>query len=286
MDTGRQALWRSARSQLVDRFLSVNGQNTPMSSFANASVPKIAPILVDALRSQLLAHCPASFVPPYPPCTWARQDLVNNMAATVGGPSFAGTMDVSDALRSNDAARAGLEQLLAYLLDAASGNAALTEVLASTDDLIQVLRDDANLVPFFHVMATAAAPSGKDANGNVQKGVVDATTTLLSRIAGRAYDSNNAEICSKELDPEGVMNLALANLVTPMVGADGKTPGETPLEVILDAIADVNRAAPGAPGKLAPADYGNMANELSEFLLDDQRGLEQFYEIVRLGTPH
>jgi hypothetical protein len=29
-----------------------------------------------------------------------------------------------------------------------------------------------------------------------------------------------------------------------------------------------------------------MANELSEFLLDDQRGLEQFYQIVRNGTEH
>jgi hypothetical protein len=31
-------------------------------------------------------------------------------------------------------------------------------------------------------------------------------------------------------------------------------------------------------------DLGNTANELSEFLLDPERGLEQFYAIVRNGT--
>jgi hypothetical protein len=33
-------------------------------------------------------------------------------------------------------------------------------------------------------------------------------------------------------------------------------------------------------------DYANVANELSEFLTDGQRGLEQFYAIVREGTVH
>jgi hypothetical protein len=31
-------------------------------------------------------------------------------------------------------------------------------------------------------------------------------------------------------------------------------------------------------------DLANAANELSEFLLDPQRGLEQYYAIVRNGT--
>jgi hypothetical protein len=286
MDTARQAQWRSARSQLVDQFLGVVGQNTPQASFAEAATPKIAPVLIDAIRSQLLAHCPDSFVAPYPACQWARQDAVKALTDTIGGPTFAGAMDVTDAIRRDDAARGALESLLVYLLDAASNNDALAEVLGSTDDLIQVLRDDQNLVPFYRVMATAAAPSTTDPQGNQQRGVVDATTTFLSRIAGHAYGASNTEICADELDPNAVLDVGLANLVTPMLGPDGKTPGRTPLEVILDAIADVNRASPGATDKRNAADYANIATELSEFLLDDQRGLEQFYAIVRQGTPH
>ncbi len=82
-----------------------------------------------------------------------------------------------------------------------------------------------------------------------------------------------------------MLDVALAHLVTPMTGSNGQRT-ETPLEVIVDTIADVNRAAPGTTTKLAGTDYANMANELSEFLLDRQRGLEQFYAIVRNGTEH
>jgi hypothetical protein len=134
------------------------------------------------------------------------------------------------------------------------------------------------------VLASAALPTTKDAQGNTHRGVVDATTALLSRIAGRAYQ-NTTEICANELDPDGVMPIALANLVTPMTDANGN-PTETPLEVILDTIGDVNKQQPGSASPVAGPDLANTANELSEFFLDPQRGLEQFYAIVRNGTEN
>jgi hypothetical protein len=282
-DTGRQAQWRLARSQLVDQFLGVNGENTPMQSFQDPSLPQILPVIVDTVRAQVAAHCPG---PPYGACSWARQQLTQNAAATVGGPTFASFIDLTEAIRKNDTARAELEKLLTYLADAGSNNDALAEFLATADDLIQVMRDDANLVPLYHVLATAAEPTTTDANGNTQRGVVDATTALLAKIAGHAYQGNsNVEICSSEIDPEGLVDIALANLVTPMKDANGN-PTETPLEVFLDAIADVNRASPGTQGPMQGTDLANAANELSEFLLDPQRGLEQYYAIVRNGTVH
>lgn len=286
MDTQRQADWRLARSQLVDQFLSVSGENTTMQSFADPSLPAILPVLLDAVSTQVAAHCPG---PPFGTCTWARQQLTQNAAATVGGPTFAGALDVMEALRESDGARQGLEQLLTYLVDAGSSNEALAEFLASVDDLVQVMRDDTNLVPLYHVLAAAAAPTTKDAQGNTHRGVVDATTALLSRISGRAYQAGadggqgTTEICANELDPDSVMPIVLTNLVTPMTDANGN-PTETPLEFILDAIGDVNRQQPGAAGPVVGADLGNTANELSEFFLDPTRGLEQFYAIVRNGT--
>jgi hypothetical protein len=280
-DTGRQAQWKSARSQLVDQFLSVNGENTTTQTFVDPSLPKILPVILGSVRSQLWAYCP----PGAASCPWARTQLWTNAATTIGGPTFAATMDLNDAIRQSDSGRTETEKLLTYLVDSASSNDALAELLASTDDMMQVMRDDANLVPFFHVMASAAVPTTTDAQGNVQRGVLDATTALLARVAGRAYDASNNEICAKELDPDGVLNIALAKLVTPMPTTGGATT-ETPLEVIVDTIADVNRAKPGAGTKLLGGDYANMGNELTEFLLDPQRGLEQFYQIVRNGTEH
>jgi hypothetical protein len=280
-DAQRQTLWRKARSQLVDQFLSVNGQNTTAQSFKDPSLPRILPVLLDVLRGQIAAHCPG---PPFGACTWARTQLTQNAALTIGGPTLASVMDLNDAIRTNDPARTSLETLLTYLVDTASNNDALAGFMSSADDMIQVLRDDANLVPLYRVLATAAAPTTKDGSGSVHRGVVDAVTALLGRIAGRAY-RGTTEICATELDPDAVMARAMANLVTPMTDSKGNVT-ETPLEVILDAIADVNRQAPGKPGALQSADLGNASNELSEFFLDPQRGLEQFYAIVRNGSSH
>ena len=76
--------------------------------------------------------------------------------------------------------------------------------------------------------------------------------------------------------------MAMSKLVTPMPGANGAL-GQSPLEVIMDIIADVNRAAPGSIDKLSGSDYGSISSNLFDFLMNKQRGMEQFYEIVRQG---
>jgi hypothetical protein len=286
MDAGRQTVWRSARSQIVDQFFTINGTTTS-SSFADASIPRVLPDVIGALREQLVAHCPSSFNAPYPPCAWAGQDLTSHMEETVDGPLFAAAMDLTDAIRQNPSGRIQLEQLLTYLLDTASENEARAITLGAANDMFQVLEDDANLVPFYHVLAEAARPSVLDSHGNpVQKGVADAQMGLLSRIAARGLTGpagKQVEDCGVELDPNQVIATSLKNLVTPMALPGGKA-GQTPLDVMLDVVDDVNRAAPLNAAELAAGDYQSIATNLTEFLTDKQRGLEQFYEVVRLGT--
>jgi hypothetical protein len=218
--------------------------------------------------------------------------LWNEMVATAGGPLFADTLDLTDAIRRNDGGRAALEDLLMYLgdpkqVDAAGQVESLTEFLSTSHDLLQSLRDDTNLVPVYKIFAAAFAPPPDNPQG---PSLIDATTSLLTRLAGRAVDSHGVEICAKEIDPNSVLDVALAHLVTPMpTGTDASTsagsPGVTPLEVIVDTVADVNRATPSDEvDPLASPDYSNIANELGEFLTDHQRGIEQFYAIVRDAT--
>ena len=119
--------------------------------------------------------------------------------------------------------------------------------------------------------------------------MIDATTTLLTRLAGQAFDAKGNEICAKEIDPNSVLDVALARLVTPMpTGTDasaGSSPGVTPLEVIVDTVADVNRANPSdTADPLQSPDYANISGELDAFLTDPERGIEQFYAIVRNAT--
>jgi hypothetical protein len=282
MDPPRMANWRLGRSQLVDQFLSIMGTTTA-SAFADPAIPNITPTLVSMLRSQMAAQCPSTYVPPGSRCTWARDNLTNNISTTIGGPLFSTTMDLVEALRANDGARTGLEALLQYLVNAASQNDALAAMLATANDLIQVLGDDQNLVPVYQALAPSLAPSTKDGAGHIlTANLIDAQLTLLSRISGQ-FMSNGTEICADEADPNQILSQILTRLVTPMTDSTGRAT-ETPLEVLIDVIADVNRADPSQTSKLQPPDYGAIATEVQEFLMDPQFGLEQFYEIVRKGT--
>jgi hypothetical protein len=317
-DKARYDAWKRGRSQLVDELLTVNGisaagQHTK-ETFADPTFAKIAPVLIDTLRSQLLARCgPAETTGK---CAWARgvtpdptcppgmikggngpnqcqvpAALWNETVASAGGPLFAGALDIVDAIRRDGNGKAALEDLLAYLIDPNQEDAtgqveSLTELLTTSHDIMQVLRDDANLVPVYQVLASAFVPPSSNPGG---RSMVDASTALFARLAGQAFDAKGNEICANEIDPNNVLDVALAHLMTPMpTGTDApQAPGATgvtPFEIIVDTIADVNRAKPANTDPLAAPDYANISNELDEFLTDPQRGLEQFYAIVRHAT--
>jgi len=286
----RFAQWRLARSQLVDQFLTIDGTGEG-STFDNVATPKFVPTLIDVTRAQLFAQCPTTFTAPFTRCAWARDQFASELGNVMHGPTFAATMDVLDALRRDSNSRAQMGNLVQYLLDAASQNDALPNLLASTNDIIQVMKDDTNLVPFYQALASAFVPTQTNAQGQItQKSVVDANLALLGRISGRALDANGNEICSVELDPNQVLTLALANLVTPMTtpasGAQSGQPNQAPLQTIMDVIGDVNRADPSQTGEFAGTDYASIADEVSDFMLNPTNGLEQFYAIVRNGTVH
>lgn len=280
----RLVRWRRARSQLVDQFVGVTGKGAG-SKFANPSLSKLTPIVTELLRSQLYARCPTSFSPPYARCAWLQDELPKKMSDAVGGPSFAAAMDLTDALRKDEPARKELQLLLQYLIDEASKNDALQAMLASSTDVVQVMKDEQNLVPFLRVLSSAMAPSKKDAKGEVlETGLIDAQSALLAKMAGRALDADGVEICAREIDPNQVITVVLGKLVTPL--PDGPQKGKTPLEVMIDAIAEVNRENPALAQeeRLSNPDYRNISENVSDFLLNKERGLEQFYEVVRSGV--
>lgn len=280
----RRADWRRARSQLVDQFMGVTGIRSN-SRFANPTMTKMTPVILDLLRGQLLARCPRSFSPPYEKCSWARDELPKKAEESFGGPLMSSGLEMMDAIRRDPEGRKQTSLLVQYLLDAASKNDALASVLASTNDIVQVLRDEKNLVPLLLVVAQAMDASVKDDKGRVvEKSLVDAQMALLARVSGRYFDKDGVEICSKEVDPNQLLAVALGNLVTPI--KDGDFKGQTPLEVIIDVIADVNRADPTQPyeGTLAKEDYAFVSENVVDFLLNKERGLEQFYEVIRNGT--
>ena len=283
-DKERRANWRRARSQLVDQFLGTTGIKSN-SQFANPTIPKMTPVILDMLRAQLWAHCPKSFVEPYQKCTWARDELPKKAEETLGGPLMTTGIDVMDAMRKDPEGRRETEKMMEYLFDSTSKNDALASLLASANDLLQVMRDDENLMPLYKVLAAAVDGSKYDAKGKLtEKSLVDAQMALLARVSGKYFDQDGKEICKNEVDPNQVLATVLGKLVTPI--KDGEFRGDSPLEVIIDVIADVNRTDPSEDydGTLQQEDYASVSKNVAEFLTDPQRGLEQFYEVIRQGT--
>ena len=273
----RQPTWRAARSQIVDEFFSVNGTGAG-SSWANPAIPAIAPPLLDALAQQILAECPDRSSSAA--CTWWPQTMPQNLADVVGGPTFAAVMDLLDAIRADNTSRTQLEALLQYLLGVNSAADARAATMTASVDLLQILNDDTNLAPFYHAAADALGAQTLDAQGNVLKrGLLDAGVEAMSRIFAAGYDAQGHELCSEEIDPNQAIAATLTSLVTPM--SDDEL---SPIEAIIDVTADVNRANPALTTKLDGGDYGNIANEISEFCLDPASGLEQVYEVVREAT--
>ncbi|HEY2510594.1 MAG TPA: hypothetical protein VGI39_07055, partial [Polyangiaceae bacterium] len=271
MDTGRRPMWLSARSNFVDTFMTVNGKGAS-AAFANTTLIDALPKVIGVLREQVAAHCTIGA-----PCTWASHDLIANLSDTMRGPLFAQSIDLVEALRQDNGARAEIEKLVTYLLDAASANDTKKDVLASIIDLTQTLEDETNLPPFERVLARAVEPPITDEGGNVvQRSLADGGMRSLSKIFEVENVGSGSSMCTKERDPNRVIGILLTNMVTPM-GSDQLTP----IEILMNAMGDVNRADPSKATKFAGPDYGNVSNEMSEFFLDPTRGIEQLYAVIK-----
>lgn len=273
----RHPTWLAARSQLVDEFLSVNGTGT-QSTWANQAIQTVLPALLDAVQSQILAQCPDRSS--RAACPYWMQQMPQNMADVIGGPTFAAIMDLLDAIRSNDQARTQLESLLQYLLAPGGNPEVQASTMAASVDVLQILNDDTNLSPFYHAAADVMGEQVTDPNGKiVRRGLADAAIEVLAHVFAQAHDSKGNEVCSEEIDPNQAIAAVLGNFVTPISSTQSP-----PIEALMDVTADVNRAHPNLTTKLDGADYANIANEISEFCLDPAKGLEQVYTVVREAT--
>jgi hypothetical protein len=277
-DTTAHDAWRSARSQLVDTFFSVTGSGAA-SDWTNPVLPALVPNLIDTLRGHVAAHCPSARFDGS--CAWARQELAQKLGDVVDGPTFAAAIDLVDTIRRDDGARLQLEQLVQYLIGQTDPEAQQATVTA-LHDALQLFDDDANLTPLINALADGVDATLVDDQGHVvRRAAADALVELLTRTLAVARDAKGAEVCTKEIDPDRTLAKVIAKLVTPTAPN-----APAPIEVMIDVVADVNRAHPEAAftTKLAGVDYAKICNEVSDFFENRQSGLEQVYAIIRQAT--
>ena len=253
----RKSKWKRARSNLTDVFLQVEGEQNA-SRFANPATPAAMLAGLSILRAQLNANCPAREAGGG--CAWAQSELGAKMAGTLSRPVFATIQDLTERISQHESARRELEWFLSYALQAASEGDALSGMLASLTDLMQLLVADDHFAPIFNAVSVAA----NRADDKAGAGCADRTIQVFQALTGDTYDRFR------------VLDHILPALVTPM---DGGT-NLPPLEVIVNAIADIHREDAALDTPLDADDYQYVMKTLREFLTDETRGMRQLYYIV------
>ncbi|MBM4377156.1 MAG: hypothetical protein FJ095_18915 [Deltaproteobacteria bacterium] len=251
----RRAKWRRARSELVDRFLTVEGSGTS-ARFANRAVPVMLQTMLRLVREQTNARCPARETTLA--CTWAREDLGREVEAMLVAPGFAALADMGDALARSDAPRRELERFLVDRVTGADAPSVRRALLATLADGAGLVAAERAWTPLARAISGAARPRASTRG----PGVLDRGLLLLDAAT------------RDTVDPHHALDAVLPLLVL------RRDSLRAPLEVFADAIADVNRYDAAAIGPLDAQDHGFLLRTLRELLTSRTRGLAQLYSIV------
>jgi hypothetical protein len=270
-DPERVEAWRRGRNALTAQLLDTD----PLGSsyeFHNQRGRAIVAAILPFLRGRLTEHRLLGDIVP-----WARE-LPGDTEETLAGPLAAGLILLLDHIQSDPASRDALVALISYLLDESSPSDAFPATLYAAADMLQVLDDDANIVPLAHALSAALAPNARDLAGGVP-GAPDIENSVTTDALGLVRELQG-------IDESHVLRRLLANLVA--IPEDGDE--TTPLETILDVLGEVNRAEPGAGGAYEVRDYEALFGEVTGFMLDERRGMERLYQVVQnrecFGVEH
>lgn len=268
IDPQRHVRWLSARHVIANQLLRTTGA-VGSEQLADRRSRAILLTVVPFVRARIAAHRTAGDLD-----TWAP-GLTGRAEIALGSPEATTILAVVDAIQRDPAARDQLAALASYLFDESSANDAFTSTLVGTTDLLQLLADDADMTPLLNSLSTGIAPSARS--------LVLTTSTAPPSTGGSAVDQTvHAIRAINDVDDTHALRRVLTGMVT-IQSATGADP-VTPLETIIDVIAEVNRAHPGAGGTFGADDYRTFLGRTNDFLVDHDRGFERLYDVVQHRT--
>jgi hypothetical protein len=268
-EPARHRRWLGARGLLVDHLLSAECPSSSPCQVTNRRALEAVRVVLPFLRERIAFHRDHGDLE-----AWA-QTFGERAGDTLGSPLGSASIHLLDALQEDPESREALTRLMAFLLDGTAPDDAFRNLVVSVADLLQWLEDDHNMDPLLAALSSALAPNARalvegTADGPVttEGSAADQTVRLLREISG--------------VDDERSLRQLLQNLVA--LPSEGRL--ETPLEVILDVIAEVNRAEArlNEGTHLDPEDYTHVFDRAVDFLTNEHRGLERLYDVIQHRT--
>ena len=265
----RLTRWRDARGAIVDQLLTVR-ERGGRRELANRRAHALTQTLVPFVRERVASHRADGDLE-----EWSLS-LAPRLETTLGSAVGSSALRFLEAVDRDEGAKEELSGLIQYLMNDASDNDAFDNTLLATADLLQLLDDELNLVPLLNVLSEGLAPGVRErvAAG----GTIDPSTLSLD---GSTLDETVKLLRAiVDVDDRRTLAAVLRNVVALPEGGDG----ETPLETVVDVIAEVNRAEPGLGTSLRAEDHRSVLGHVDEFLTDPDRGLERIYRVVQNRT--
>jgi hypothetical protein len=249
------AAWTSAVSATVDLLFRAANPGTGWA-FKNDRVRGVTRAAIALVRGRIDAHDQKG-----DRTAWLAQTLPNSTRDVLTHPVFAATADLAVALTARGAPRQALEALLHDAFDETTSPAVFAMLRTASADLIQLLSDDADLVPIAHLAGRLLAPD---------RSYLETQLALLQRLTAG--------------DTAGVLVRLAGQMFT---GYDPHDPGVPAIAAIANGIGEVDRRHPGSDLRAAwtQDDFASVLESVAGFLREEQRGLPRFIAIVKGRNP-
>ncbi|NMB77083.1 MAG: hypothetical protein GYA21_18385 [Myxococcales bacterium] len=205
--------------------------------------------------------------------TWASKlaELESDLVEAVGGRVLPAALAALVDISSDAGLRADLVDLLLYLL-APADPAARQEARRLFAWLLQTLESERLTLSLSHALGRVLSPDRLEPEFVPGAGCQPGAAPLSW--VSRLFD---LLLRLSRIDPGGCGAFAslLANAAADTPGAAGFV-----IDDLLSVLEAVQRQDPAQTGELSAGDYARTLSETADFLLDGEKGLEKFYQMI------
>lgn len=264
-DAEAEAKWTRSVEALVDIFLGVSvDPDSGAARFDKPGSPALARVTVEQLAVVAARARDQGRL-----TSLIREDMRESLEGVLGGRALPVLVDLFDVVRRDPEDRALLTAALRHLLEDPESVGAL--LLAMYEQVMLRLADEEALSFEAHFLAKVLDPD------RAWSGVSVTPEGLVS---------HGAQVLGETLavDPEGVGVSLVRRGVrrSASLSSPGDDPaGRSPLGVLGESLVDYRRADPTLEGPLTSEDFRLLGAELESWLLDEQVGMEQVYDLVQ-----
>ena len=270
----RLAIWHQGRSDFLDHILTVDRTGTPgnyQHKLHDRTSYNVAMSVLPWTVNLLKQHRDAGDL-----ATWA-EGLSDRAAKVLRHPLAAAIVDLLDAFWPEADASGEFTAVVSYMTDD-TNTSSYVGMLTAVADSVTLIDRDPDLSPAIQFASLGLAPNAFSAiDGDVAPNGDKSVAYAGLELTGGVVKQLNLK------KPAGTQT-ALSKLLNNLVLSDGED--RSPLEVLLDAVADVNRTDDTASSitPLTADEDRAVFSKVQSFLYDDdqeKRSLERLYSVIQ-----